>query len=62
VLIAAQTTTVDWLHLPYREDAAARVVRDLTGVRGVNNNISVKPRVRTADVQDKIQLAFKRSA
>jgi osmotically-inducible protein OsmY len=39
-----------------------RAVRDLTGVRGVNNNIGVQPHARVAEVQDKIEAAFKRSA
>jgi len=51
--------TLEW---QYQKDAAARVVRDLTGVRGVNNEIVVKPRVKTTDVQAKIEAAFKRSA
>jgi len=51
--------TLDW---QYQKDAAARAVRDLTGVKGVTNNITVKPRVRTIDVRDKIEAAFKRSA
>ena len=51
--------TLDW---QYQKDAAARAVRDLTGVKGVSNNIIVKPRVKTIDVRDKIEAAFKRSA
>jgi osmotically-inducible protein OsmY len=51
--------TLDW---QYQKDAAARAVRDLTGVKGVTNNITVKPRVKTIDVRDKIEAAFKRSA
>lgn len=51
--------TLDW---QYQKDAAARAVRDLTGVKGVTNNIIVKPRVKTIDVRDKIEAAFKRSA
>ena len=50
---------VDW---QYQKDAAGRAVRDLMGVRGVNNDISVKPQVRTAEVQAKIEAAFRRSA
>ena len=50
---------LDWR---YQKDAGARVVRDLTGVRGVHNHITVQPRVRVADVQEKIEAAFKRSA
>ena len=51
--------TLDW---QYQKDAAARAVRDLTGVRGVTNSVSVQPRVKSADVQEKIEAAFKRSA
>jgi osmotically-inducible protein OsmY len=50
---------VDW---QYQKDAAGRAVRDLTGVRGVNNNIGVQPQARVAEVQGKIEAAFKRSA
>ena len=51
--------TLDW---QYQKDAAARTVRDLTGVKGVTNHITVQPRVKTIDVRDKIEAAFKRSA
>jgi osmotically-inducible protein OsmY len=51
--------TLDW---QYQRDAAVRTVRDLTGVKGVVNDIAVQPRVKTADVRDKIEAAFKRSA
>jgi VCBS repeat-containing protein len=50
---------LDW---QYQRDAAARAVRDLTGVRGVNDNITVQPHVRSTEVRDKIEAAFKRSA
>jgi len=64
------TVTVNggWLALngtldsQYQKDAAARAVRDLTGVKGVSNNIKVQPRVKMIDVRDKIEAAFKRSA
>ena len=51
--------TLDW---QFQKEAAARAVRDLTGVRGVTNNITVKPHVQAGDVQAKIEAAFKRSA
>lgn len=51
--------TLDW---QYQRDAADRTVRDLTGVRGVTNDIAVKPRVSTTDVQAKIEEAFRRNA
>lgn len=50
---------LDWY---YQKESADRAVRDLTGVRGVTNNIMVQPRVKTVDVRDKIEAAFKRSA
>ena len=51
--------TLDW---QYQKDAADRTVRNLTGVRAVTNDIVVKPRVSTTDVQAKIEEAFRRSA
>jgi osmotically-inducible protein OsmY len=51
--------TVDW---QYQKDTANRTVRDLAGVRGVTDNIVVKPCVSIADVQSKIEEAFRRSA
>ncbi|OFW22870.1 MAG: ornithine aminotransferase [Acidobacteria bacterium RIFCSPLOWO2_02_FULL_65_29] len=50
------------LEWQYQKDAAARSVRDLAGVRGITNEIVVKPRVSTADVRAKIEQAFTRSA
>jgi osmotically-inducible protein OsmY len=50
---------VEW---NYQRDGAARVVRDLLGVVGVTNNITVRPRVSVADVESKIEAALKRSA
>jgi VCBS repeat-containing protein len=51
--------TVEW---QYQRDAAARAVRNLMGVKAITNNITVKARVQSADVQDKIEAAFRRSA
>ena len=51
--------TLDW---NYQKQAAGRAVRDLTGVRGVTNSIVVQPSVKTTEVQEKIETAFKRSA
>jgi osmotically-inducible protein OsmY len=50
---------VDW---QYQRSTAERVVRDLIGVRGVTNSISVEPHVSAADVKTKIEAALKRSA
>lgn len=51
--------TVDW---QYQKHAAARAVRDLTGVKGVANKIAVKSRVKATDVRAEIEAAFRRSA
>jgi osmotically-inducible protein OsmY len=51
--------TLDW---QYQKEAATRAVRDLTGVKGVTNGITVKPHVQAGEVQAKIEAAFKRSA
>lgn len=62
------TVTNGWLKLKgaldwqYQKDAAARTVRDLTGVKAVINDITLTPRIKTTDVRDKIEAAFKRSA
>lgn len=50
---------LDW---QYQKDAASRALRDLTGVKGITNAIVVEPTIQTADVRDKIEAAFKRSA
>lgn len=51
--------TVDW---QYQKDAAARAMRNLTGVRGVINSLAIKSGARIDDVRTRIQEAFKRSA
>jgi osmotically-inducible protein OsmY len=50
---------VDW---QYQRTAAEKTVRLLTGVRGVTNNIHVKPTVQPKDVKAAIAAALKRSA
>lgn len=50
---------VNW---EYERAAAAAVVRDLAGVRGVTNAIVLEPRVSATDVQAKIEAALERSA
>ncbi len=51
--------TVTW---QYQKSAAARSVRDLAGVKGVTNAITLRPQVQPGDIQAKIEGAFKRSA
>jgi osmotically-inducible protein OsmY len=51
--------TVEW---QFQKEAAERAVRPLRGVKGVSNNIIVKPAVSTAVVKAEIEAALKRSA
>jgi osmotically-inducible protein OsmY len=51
--------SLDW---QFQKDAAARALRDLSGVRGITNNIAVQPPIQPGDVRSKIEAAFKRSA
>jgi len=46
----------------FQSAAAYRAVHNLLGVKGVINNIAVKPTVSAADVREKIEKAFRRSA
>lgn len=50
---------VDWY---YQKTAATDDVRKLSGVRGVTNKITVKPRVDSTNVKSKIESALKRHA
>ncbi len=52
------TGEVEW---HYMKEAAVREVRNLMGVIGVSNQISIKPRVNTENLQDDIQHALHRS-
>jgi osmotically-inducible protein OsmY len=53
------TGTVDWY---YQKTSADEDVRKLTGVRGITNNIVIKPHVDSANVKTKIEAALKRHA
>ncbi len=53
------TGTVDW---NYQREAAANSVRILSGVRGVFNQIVVRPRVNLTTVKSDIEHALKRRA
>jgi osmotically-inducible protein OsmY len=50
---------VDW---EYQKEDAERVVRRLSGVKGVTNLITVKPKVTPSDLKEKIEEALVRSA
>ena len=52
------TGEVDW---HFQKEAAEREIRNLLGVLGVSNQVTIKPRVDTAHLQDDIQHALNRS-
>jgi osmotically-inducible protein OsmY len=49
---------VEW---QYQREDAERVVRNLWGIKGVSNLITVKPRVNVSEVKEKIEEALVRS-
>jgi osmotically-inducible protein OsmY len=51
--------SVEW---QYQKNDAERVVRRLTGVKGVSNLLTVKPRITASDLKRKIEQALVRSA
>ena len=51
--------TVEW---QYQKTAAGSAVRYLTGVKGLSNQITLKPRATAGDIKVKIEDALKRSA
>lgn len=53
------TGEVEWNH---EREAAAQAVKSFMGVKGVTNEIHVKPRAGAQDVKNKIVNAFRRSA
>jgi len=50
---------VDW---QFERNAAESQIRKLSGVSGVINNLTIKPRVQPTDVKRKIEDAFRRNA
>lgn len=50
---------VEWL---YQKTSAETAVRYLLGVKGVINEVTIKPRVMPSEVKEKIEAAFKRNA
>ena len=62
------TVSKGWIKLEgeaewqYQREAAERAVRYLTGVVGVSNLITVKPKTSPTELKAKIEDAFKRSA
>jgi len=53
------TGAVEW---NFQREAAARAVRDMSGVKGVTNNIIITPKATPADLRDRIERALKRQA
>ena len=50
---------VEWW---YQKNAAENAVRDLTGVKGVTNLITIKPRLAASEIETSIEAAFARNA
>ena len=50
---------VEW---QYQRQSAEHAVRNLMGVRGVSNQLTLTPRVTPADLKNRIEAAFKRTA
>lgn len=50
---------VDW---QYQKNAAESAVRNLAGIKGVTNQIEVRPRISSSEIRAKIEDALKRSA
>jgi osmotically-inducible protein OsmY len=50
---------VEW---NYQRDTAERAVRRVKGLKGVSNQIHIKPKVAPTEIKHKIEEAFKRSA
>ena len=50
---------LDWR---YQKDAAASSVRNLIGVAGISNDITIKPETKWIDVKRKIEESFRRNA
>lgn len=50
---------VEW---EFQRSTAERLVRGLRGVKGIVNKISIKPRIHSAEIKEKIEEALKRAA
>ena len=50
---------VEW---HYQRDAAYRAVRELTGVKGVINQIAIKAKINPSDIEHRLEERFRRSA
>jgi len=57
--LVALSGNVDWY---YQKTVAEEDVRKLSGVRGVIDNIEIRPRIRAGDVKRKIEDALRRHA
>jgi osmotically-inducible protein OsmY len=50
---------VDW---EYQRRAAEKSLRELPGIRGLSNYVTIAPRVRPVEIKDHIRAAFERNA
>ena len=63
ILVKDGSITLDGnVEFNYQKTEASRAVRNLTGVKGVFNQIAVKPVVLAADIKSKIEKALERAA
>jgi osmotically-inducible protein OsmY len=53
------TGTVEW---EFQRRAAEKLVRKLTGVKGITNRIIIEPKIQPSDIKEKIEKALKRAA
>lgn len=53
------TGSLEW---NYQREAAARAVRELAGVKGVSNTITIAAKASPSDIRDRIEKALKRQA
>jgi osmotically-inducible protein OsmY len=53
------TGEADWF---FQRDDAESAVRKLTGIKGLINEIKIKPKVQATDIKSRIETALKRSA
>jgi osmotically-inducible protein OsmY len=57
--VVTLTGEADWY---FQRDDAESAVRKLSGVKGLINDIKIKPKVQASDVKSRIETALKRSA
>jgi osmotically-inducible protein OsmY len=59
---AAHVTMIGQVHRQHQRAAAERAVRNMKGVRGVTDQVTVKPLVQASDIKHRIEAALDRQA